>query len=137
MLRIPIKSDKSHAVVSVYKGLHVIYTNKTLIKAKIYSSYSINEVKAGQTYIKRKRKKRSVSAVKRKPLLLILLAPGIKSSSWILLHKYIHCYINSFNLNALNIYKKKVSPLISENKSLNYSFTIHSTLKERDNKNIK
>lgn len=83
---IPIKSDKSHAVVSVYKGLHVIYTNKTLIKAKIYSSYSINEVKAGQTYIKRqtkkeKKKKRSVSAVKRKPLLLILLAPGIKSSS--------------------------------------------------------
>ena len=55
---IPIKSDKSHAVVSVYKGLHVIYTNKTLIKAKIYSSYSINEVKAGQTYIKRKRKKK-------------------------------------------------------------------------------
>lgn len=54
----PIKSDKPHAVVSVYKGLHVIYTNKTLIKAKIYSSYSINEVKAGQTYIKRKRKKR-------------------------------------------------------------------------------
>lgn len=82
---IPIKSDKSHAVVSVYKGLHVIYTNKTLIKAKIYSSYSINEVKAGQTYIKRQtkkeKKKRSVSAVKRKPLLLILLAPGIKSSS--------------------------------------------------------
>lgn len=70
---IPIKSDKSHAVVSVYKGLHVIYTNKTLIKAKIYSSYSINEVKAGQTYIKRqtkKEKKKKVSLCSEKKTLI-------------------------------------------------------------------
>lgn len=75
----PIKSVKPYAVVSDYKGLRVIYTNKTLIKDQIYSSYSINEVKAGQTYIIRKKK--LVSPVKRKTLLLILLAPGIKSSS--------------------------------------------------------
>lgn len=69
---IPIKSDKSHAVVSVYKGLHVIYTNKTLIKAKIYSSYSINEVKAGQTYIKRqtKKEKKKVSLCSEKKTLI-------------------------------------------------------------------
>lgn len=57
-----IKSDKPYAVVSFCKGLHVIYTNKTLIKDQVYSSYSINEVKAGQTYIIRK-PKRLVSAV--------------------------------------------------------------------------
>lgn len=51
-----MKSDKPYAAVSVCKGLHVIYTNKTLIKGQIYSSYSINEVKAGQTYIIRKKK---------------------------------------------------------------------------------
>lgn len=70
---IPIKSDKPYAVVEVCKGLRVIYTNKTLIKDHIYSNYSINEVKAGQTYIIRK--KRLVSAVKRKTLIAYSSSP--------------------------------------------------------------
>lgn len=68
---ITIKSNKPYAVVSVCKDLHVIYTNKTLIKNQIYRGYTINEVKVGQTYIIReeKKKKRLVSAVKRKTLI--------------------------------------------------------------------
>lgn len=86
---IPIKSDKSHAVVSVYKGLHVIYTNKTLIKAKIYSSYSINEVKAGQTYIKRKRKKKGQPLQwKENPYYLFFLPLGLSPVAE-------YCYTNT------------------------------------------
>ena len=85
---IPIKSDKTHAVVSVYKGLHVIYTNKTLIKAKIYSSYSINEVKAGQTYIKRKKKKGQSLQSKENPYYLFFLPLGLSPVAE-------HCYTNT------------------------------------------
>lgn len=89
---IPIKSDKSHAVVSVYKGLHVIYTNKTLIKAKIYSSYSINEVKAGQTYIKRQtkqeKKKGQSLQWKENPYYLFFLPLGLSPVAE-------HCYTNT------------------------------------------
>lgn len=69
-----INSHKPDGVLSVCKGLYVIYTNKTLIKDQIYCSYSINEVTAGQTYIARK-PKRIVSAMKRKAFITYSSGP--------------------------------------------------------------
>lgn len=112
---ITIKSNKPYAVVSVCKDLHVIYTNKTLIKNQIYRGYTINEVKVGQTYIireEKKKKKVGLCSEKKNPYYLFFLPLGLSpvDKHCKLLHKYIHSFVNSSNLIIPEIYKRKAKP---------------------------